>query len=716
MYLTEAIRNLGRAATLTLTVLTPGLAVQAHPPSFTLEQIMSAPFPSGLVTTPVGHSVAWVFDIQGCRNVWFADGTGAIKAHPLTQFTGDEGLDIAQLAWSPDAKWISFTRAGDLEEEVPANINNSPAGPVPQEVWIVPTGGGDAHKIADGHHPVFSPDGTQLLFIDKGRILTASVTGDPSPKTLIVDLGKLSDVTWSPDGQRFAFVSNRPDHSIVGIYDVQRRSIAWESPSLDHDTSPVFSPDGAHVAFIREPAEKVPVFLSRRSGQPWSIWVADITTGQGRPIWVSDPGAGSVFHPTLSGTNLLWTSQQQLVFPWEKTGWLQLYAVPARGGQSRALTSGSFEVMHMELSHDRRRLVFSSTQGETDRMHVWAVEVDRGTPTRLGAGATIEDYPQPSADGSLVYALQSDATHSLQPVVSRSGQWQKLAPQTVPANFPVAQLVTPQAVTFAAKDGQQVHGQLFLPNTGLPTTGTAAKSRPAILFFHGGPRRQMLLGFHPMDAYNWMYCENQYFASEGYVVLSVNYRGGIGYGLDYREADNFGPGGGSELNDLLGAISYLQSRPDVDRSRLGIWGGSYGGLMTALGLARASDSLAAGVDYAGVHNWASFLASVGVPAEPGDAAKKAFDSSPLATIDRWSSPVLIVQADDDRSVPASQASELIAALRQRHVEHDTLIIPNEIHDLILHSSWMTLFTAADDYFARKLDHRTVATPAANTAR
>src|SRR5882757_2714863 len=707
----EAARKLRCATTLTLAILTPGLQAQAHPPGFTLDQVMSAPFPSGLIPAPVGQSVAWVFDSRGCRNVWIAEGSGTTQARPVTRFTGDEGLDIAEVAWSPDARWLAFTRAGDLEEELPANINNSPAGPAPQEVWIVPSSGGGARKIASGHHPVFSPDGTQLLFIEKGQLLAAATTGDPSPKALIVDMGKLSDVTWSADGQRFAFVSNRPDHSIVGIYDVQRRSITWLSPSLDRDTAPVFSPDGSRVAFIREPTEKAPVFISRRSGQPWSIWVADMANGHGQRVWVSDPGPGSIFQPTLSGTNLLWTSAQQLVFPWEKTGWLQLYAVPVKGGQPRAVTSGSFEVVHMTLSHDRGRLVFSSSEGDTDRLHVWSVDVDRGKSQRLVGGATIEDYPQLSADGSLVYALRSDASHSLQPVVSRGGQWLKLAPESVPANFPVAQLVTPQAVTFTAKDGQVVHGQIFLPKE-----KAAANPRAAILFFHGGPRRQMLLGFHPMDAYNWMYSANQYFASEGYIVLSVNYRGGIGYGLDYREADDFGPGGGSELNDLLGAITYLQSRSDVDRSRLGIWGASYGGLMTALGLARASDSLAAGVDYAGVHNWASFLTSVGVPPEPGDAAKRAFDSSPLATVDRWSSPVLIVQADDDRSVPASQASELITALRQRHVEHETLVIPNEIHDLILHSSWMTLFTAADDYFARKLDHRAAATPAVAAAQ
>ena len=679
-------------------------AASAHRASFTLEQIMDVPFPSGLQVAGNGNSVAWVFDVKGCRNIWVAErlpGTSPAdrplgQARQVTSFTQDEGFDIAELAWSADGRMITFTRGGDLEDERPANVNNSPEGPSPREVWIVSTTGGSARKVAVGHSATFSPDGSRLVFIDKGHILTAPVNGNSDAQPLIVDQGTLSSVTWSPDATHFAFISHRGNHSLLGVYNFADKSIVWQSPSLDEDSAAVFSPRGSQIAFIRVPAESAPPFISRRAGEPWSIWVTDALSGHGRRVWRADNGSGSVFQPTLSRENLLWTAHDQLVFPWEKTGWLQLYGVAARGGAARALTSGEFEVMHMALSNERKRLVFSSNQDDSDRLHVWALDPDHGPPTRIGTDRGIEDYPQVSNDGT-IFALQSDATRPLQPVMLTSGRWQPLAPQTVPSSFPTAKLVTPEVVTFAAKDGHQAHAQIFLPQG----VG-ASKPHAAILFFHGGPRRQMMVGFHPMDAYNWMYALNQYFAAQGYVVLSVNYRGGIGYGLDYREADDFGPGGGSELNDLLGAVAYLQSRKDVDKARLGIWGGSYGGLMTALGLARASDSIAAGVDYAGVYNWATFLASVGAPVDGGDATRRAVESSPVATVDKWRSPVLIVQADDDRSVPSAQASELIEGLRAHHVEHDTIVMPNEIHDLIRHASWMTLFNAADEYFERKL--------------
>jgi dipeptidyl aminopeptidase/acylaminoacyl peptidase len=666
-------------------------AAAAPAAPFTIEQVMEAPYPSSLVASAKGNSVAWVFDTRGCRNIWLSQGA---HARAITSYTLDDGFDVGDLALAPDAGLVAFVRGGSIEDDLPANVNNSPDGAAPREVFLISASGGAPRKIGAGHSPSFSPDGARVVFIDKGRILSAAPSAESAAAPLVVDQGRIASVTFSPDGRRLAFISARKEHSLIGVYDFAAKTITWLSPSLDHDASPAFSPDGSQVAFIRIASEKNPEFVSHRAGQPWSIWVADAATGEGRRAWVSDEGVGSAFQPTLSPRNLLWNSRDELVFPWEKTGWLQLYAVSAHGGAVRSVTTGQFEIVHMALSADRRRLVYSSNE-DIDRMHVWSIDFHGGQPTPVAKDRAIEDYPQISGDGT-IFALQSDATKPLQPVVLSAGRWQPLAPEGS-ASFPSSKLVTPEAVTFAAKDGQLVHAQLFLPRD-----SATSKPHPAIMFFHGGPRRQMLLGFNPMGAYNWMYALNQRFVAEGFIVISVNYRGGIGYGLDYREARNFGPDGGSELNDLLGAVSYLQGRKDVDARKLGIWGASYGGLMTALGLARASKDIAVGVDYAGVYNWDTFLASVGVPVDPGEATRRGFESSPVATIDQWHSPVLVVQADDDRNVPLQQSLELIEDLRLHRIDHDEIMIPNEIHDLARYASWIMLFKATDAYLAHHL--------------
>jgi dipeptidyl aminopeptidase/acylaminoacyl peptidase len=294
-----------------------------------------------------------------------------------------------------------------------------------------------------------------------------------------------------------------------------------------------------------------------------------------------------------------------------------------------------------------------------------------------------------------------------------------LAPGATPAGFPSASLVKPQPVMITAADGLQIHGQLFLP----PQSNRGAR-HPALVFFHGGSRRQMLLGFHYMDYYSNAYALNQYFASQGYVVLSVNYRSGIGYGLNFREAINYGSRGASEFNDVIGAGLYLKSRSDVDPERVGVWGGSYGGYLTALALSRASGMFAAGVDFHGVHDW-SALRDGPLSARGGDpneirerqeAARLAFESSPMASVDTWKSPVLLIHGDDDRNVPFSQTVMLIEALRRRHVSFEQLIIPNEIHGFLMHRHWLETYQASADFFARKLATRNVSVAASGASR
>jgi len=215
----------------------------------------------------------------------------------------------------------------------------------------------------------------------------------------------------------------------------------------------------------------------------------------------------------------------------------------------------------------------------------------------------------------------------------------------------------------------------------------------------------MLLGWNYMAYYHNAYSMNQYLASKGYVVLSVNYRSGIGYGMEFREALNYGATGASEYNDVMGAGLYLRSRPDVDPARIGLWGGSYGGYLTALGLARSSDLFAAGVDMHGVHDWNleihHFVPAYDPEANP-NVARLAFESSPLASVKTWRSPVLLIQGDDDRNVPFSENVHLAEALRKQGVYFEELVFPDEIHDFLMHKTWLAAYHAAADFLDRKL--------------
>ncbi len=223
----------------------------------------------------------------------------------------------------------------------------------------------------------------------------------------------------------------------------------------------------------------------------------------------------------------------------------------------------------------------------------------------------------------------------------------------LPSRYPEAQLVVPRKVVFKAPDGLDVHAQLFERAGGDARAGT---KKPAVIFVHGGPPRQMLLGWHYSDYYSNAYALNQYLASRGFVVLAVNYRLGIGYGYEFHRPPQAGAQGASEYQDVKAAGEYLRTLPQVDPRRIGIYGGSYGGFLTALALARDSALFAAGVDIHGVHDWAGERARplltrdrYETAPDLAEALEAAWRSSPISQVSTWKSPVLLIHGDDDRN-------------------------------------------------------------------
>jgi dipeptidyl aminopeptidase/acylaminoacyl peptidase len=658
---------------------------------------MSAPFPSELTAAPKGGAVAWVLNQQGARNVWVADAP-TYSGRQLTNYHDDDGQEIAELAWTPDGRSIVFVRGGDFETHRDnPNPASLPQG-VEQAIWIVPVTGGAPRKITDGSDPAVSPAGDRIAFLRKDEIWSVALDANAQPAQLVHAKGQASQLRWSPDGSKLAYVSTRGDHAFIAVYNAGAQSISYLDPSVDRDSQPVWSPDSKQLAFIRVPASSVAVGARRNASPPWSIRIADADSGNGRELWHASGGPGSVFHAMVAESQLLWGAGDRIVFPWESTGWLHLYSISTHGDVPTPLNAPrDFEIEHVSLSADRRAVLFSSNQNDTDRRHLWRVSVSGENPAQLTTDAGIEWSPVEISDGSAVAMLRSGTRNPARASIKMgNSDIRDLAPNSVPSDFPASALVEPQPVILSSADGLRLHGQLFLP-----PGANSSQQHPAIIFFHGGSRRQMLLGWHYMDYYNNSYAMNQYLASLGYIVLAVNYRSGIGYGLDFREALNYGATGASEFNDVLGAGLYLRNRPDVDPKRIGLWGGSYGGYLTALGLARASDLFAVGVDFHGVHDWSAEIASDGITLDAA-TARLALESSPLASVSTWRSPVLLIHGDDDRNVPFHQTVALVEALRKQGVEFQELIFPDEIHGFLTEKRWLQAYHAAADFLGKHL--------------
>jgi dipeptidyl aminopeptidase/acylaminoacyl peptidase len=699
-----------------IVLLTLGCSTTAWAQSpFTLEQVISSPFPNELVAATNGSRVAWVFNARGVRNVWVADGPDFVhSARPVTHYSADDGQPIASLRLTPDGKTALYAIGSELNgAQESANPESWTKG-AKQQVFALDLDAKDKtatpRLLGDMGCPdedceaiEISPDGKWALWSAKKKLWLSSIDGKQQAKELASVRGAAVQPKWSPDGKHITFVSQREDHSFVAVYDFEGSSIRYLLPSVDKDSMPRWSPDGKSIVFVRTAGDEQKLPLIPVRPEPWSLWIADAVTGTGRLLWRSGEKPEDSLPELTEDGSLKFAADKRVVFVSEQDGRNHLYSIPAGGGSATLLTPGDFDVEDVTLSADKAWVIYSSNQNDVDRRHLWRVPVSGGTPQQaLTGGATMEWSPVQTGDGKSVLCLGSTSTSPAMPYEVTANGREMVAMQALPSDFPSAQLVTPKQVIFQSEDGVTLHGQLFLPRN-------ANGKVPGLVYMHGGPIRQMMLGFHYMDYYHNAYAENQYLASRGYVVLSVNYRLGTMYGQAFREAPNSVWRGAAEYKDVVAAGRYLQSLPAVDGDKIGLWGGSYGGFLTAMGLARDSQLFKAGVDFHGVHDWSVFLTERPYfgnlalrPPDADNAVKLAWDSSPDAYVGTWKSPVLLIHGDDDRNVPFSQTVDLVQRLRAQHVPFEQLILPDEIHGFLMWRDWVRAYTATAEFFDRTL--------------
>ena len=691
-------------------VLVLGLLVQpclAQGASFTLDQVLSYPYASDVVAAPSGGHVAWVRNVAGVRNVWVADAPG-YKPRQVTQYKADDGQEITQLTFSPDGTHLVYVRGGDHDSNWEAETAPIPDATTDQQkvtIWSAALRGGAPSKIAEGDEPAISSAG-RLAFVLKDQVWEASLSGKSKPALMFFDRGKDSQLHWSPDGKRLAFRSGRGDHSFIGIFDGKTAPLTFLAPTTNRDFSPRWSPDGKRIAFVRLPGDGgAPTPILKQTPRPWSIWVADAVSGAAHAAWKSPETLLGSFPETEGNANLFWGAGGRLVFLADLDNWPHLYSVPENGGAAMLLTPGHFMVEHVTQSRDRGAMIYSANTGspsDFDRRHIFRVGVASAQPQAVTSGDGIEWEPAAADDTHVAFVSTGARQPPVAAIAALDGKDRRdLIAGDVPGDYPGAAFVVPKSVSFTAADGIVAHGQIFQRGDG----GT----KPGVVFVHGGPPRQMLLGWHYMDYYSNAYAVNQYLAAHGFVVLAINYRLGIGYGHAFHHPDRAGPTGASEYQDVVAGAKFLGATKSVDPARIGIWGGSYGGYLTAMGLARNPEIFKAGVDLHGVHDWSRFLdvwfGASSARYEKGDrdeALKVAFQSSPVADLSHWRGATLLIHGDDDRNVQFLQTVDLARRLDARHLPYDELILPDEIHGFLRHASWLKADTATTAFLAKHL--------------
>jgi dipeptidyl aminopeptidase/acylaminoacyl peptidase len=681
---------------------------------FTLEAVKSYAFPTELVRSVKGDKIAWALDEKGVRNIYVAEAPNFV-ARKLTSFNDDDGQEISSISISDDGKWVLFVRGGDHGANFDDERAVNPAGNTePQTVRVMQINfvGGPIRIISEGDFPVISSDNKVVAYIKEGQPWVCKLDTNENedfleaPVRLFKTRGSVHSLRWAPGGKKIAFVVDRGDHSFVGFLEMGKTNVNWLDPTFAKDFNPRWSPDGTQIAFNRTPAEGGSTdSLTQRKRIPWSIRKVGLTAGEKSSlVWEAPNTYRGSIPTTHGGTNLHWARKDRLVFTSYQDGWPHAYSVAPEGGPALLLSPGNFMVEHLSVSADGNSIYFDANTGsdptDVDRRHICQVSVDKADMKVLTPGTGIE-WTAISVSGAYAY-IGAGAQKAPQVMLGSSANPRSLTESLIPAEFPTKSMVEPKQVIFKSLDGMTIHGQIFDNSNG-------TQKKPAIIFIHGGPPRQMLLGWHYSDYYSNAYALNQYLASEGFIVLSVNYRLGIGYGYDFHNPKSAGQWGASEYLDIKAAGEWLAQQSFVDAKKIALYGGSYGGYLTALGLARDSKLFAAGVDIHGVHDWAHQreipLASLSGPHKAPDAdwaTSLSFRSSPISSIDTWKSPVLLIHADDDRNVPFSQTIDLINRLQKKKVPMETLVIVDDTHHWMKFSNALKVFQATADYFKAKL--------------
>lgn len=671
-----------------------GLVLLINPVSAqtNLEQFLGHPTESNFAASADGKHIAWVINDAGKRNIMLKTANDLPKM--VTDFQQDDGQEISHLSFSPNGTKLIFVRGGGAN---PRGQNPNPSSlseGTEQAIYFKELSSKNPpSKITIGDNPMFYPDGLKVLFAKGGQIYETNLDINAVPKLLFVARGNNFGPKFSPSGNDILFTSDRGDHSFIGIYSTVTKKISWVSPDVSKDNFADWSPDGRQVVFIRSAGIKINQLVNYLDGVKFSVWIGDTESLTAKQIWKSPSDDGGFAQDTPKP--LTWTSTNRILFYSEHTGWNHIFSMNPDGSDLKDITPGDGEVESFTLDAGNQNIYFDGNREDIDRRHIWKSSVVNGNPVAVTSGEGIEMYP--AFGGVNLYGIKSTINDTRMLVKIDEIQKAAVAMNAQRASsFSATVFVKPEQVIFKAADGTTLHGQLFIDRK-------IAGKRAGVVFMHGGPHRQMVLGFHYSDYYSNSYAFNQYLASQGYAVVSINYRDGIGYGKDFRRAKSQGPRGASEYQDVVAAGKFLQLLPEVDANKIGLWGGSYGGYLTAMGLARNPELFKAGVDLHGVHDW-SFEAKDatdfwGIAKNETDLA---FKSSPVSDISKWTAPVLFVHGDDDRNVQFQQTIDLATKLREKNIPVEVLVLPDEIHGFLRHESWSKAYNAAKDFFDRKL--------------
>lgn len=557
------------------------------------------------------------------------------------------------------------------------------------EIWTTSAAGGEprqrtqaGERVSD---PSYSPDGSTLIFAmdhggDERNDLWILRRGAPAPERLTETPISEQQARFSPDSRSVAFVADR-DRSFrfnVEVMDLATRKTRQLTREDVNVYSPRWSPDGRTLVAVRTPDD-----------QKGDLLVIDVAGGAVRKI--AAPRANGMLQPIdfLPDGRLL-------ALATNARGFAQLATVDLASDRVAYVGPDDWDVEQARVAEDGAVYYTRNVHGESELAVAPGPRSFAAPPRVLDAGGVIGALGIDRKGKRAVVIHESShrpsEVWSIDPVTRRA---EALVKATLGA-VAVDQLAGADRREITSFDGTRIDAYVWRPRT--PRLGTPP---PCVVHVHGGPNGQTRGAFHP---------QIQALAEAGFVVISPNYRGSTGYGRAFEDLNNKDWGGG-DLKDLMAAVEALAGQGQIDRARVGIMGGSYGGYLTLRAITAVPAFFRAAVDMYGMPDLAldyqitedrfgSWYAT-----EMGDPVHDAAlfrDRSPIHALDRVKAPLLVLQGENDTNVPRSESDLVVKALRDRSQPVEYTVYPNEGHGFTHRETRVDAMSRAAAFFVRYL--------------
>jgi dipeptidyl aminopeptidase/acylaminoacyl peptidase len=430
------------------------------------------------------------------------------------------------------------------------------------------------------------------------------------------------------------------------------------------------------------PAGKNMVF-DIRSQDNKDRWIMQWDTASGKlrlidrqrdEAWVAGPGIG---FPRIG-----WVNENTVWFQSEATGYSHLYTYDLAGGSKKALTSGNFEVQQASLSRDMKTFFIVTNEVHPGEQHFYHLHIVDGKKTKI-TGMTGAHQVTVSPDEKNLAILYSYSTKPWELFLMENkvnGKTEQVTNLAQSEEFKSYAWQDPEVISYPARDGKQVYARVYKPANPHP-------DKPAVIFVHGAGYLQ--------NAHKWWssyfreFMFNNLLASRGYYVMDLDFRASSGYGRDWRTGI-YRFMGGKDLDDNVDAAKYLVKNFNVDPKRIGVYGGSYGGFITLMGMFNEPEVFAAGAALRPVTDWANYNHGYtsNILNEPHLDSIAYRKSSPYYYADGLKGHLLICHGMIDVNVHFQDAVKLAQKLIELGKDNWELAgYPLEDHAFIEPSSW-----------------------------